>query len=135
MSGEELGPNETAPVVAANDGQNELPLLRDLVGEKETPMGEAEGGSELSEPNSDWEDKREKKGKGKKKKERKDKVLNIGRPDFKRAAPGTEKRESTQEFFRHGKNKNRSDDIFDTPKKSVIEGAIASALAAAAEKS
>jgi hypothetical protein len=26
-------------VVAVNDGQNELPLLRDLVGEKETPMG------------------------------------------------------------------------------------------------
>jgi hypothetical protein len=69
MSGEELGPNKAAPVVAANDGQNELPLLKDLVRKKEKPMGEAEGGSELSEPNSDWEDKREKKGEGKKKKD------------------------------------------------------------------
>jgi hypothetical protein len=131
MSGEEHGSTETAPVVAVLDDQNRFSLLRDLVGDKETPMGEAEGGSELSEPRSDWEDKRERKEK--KKKAEKDKVLGTGRPDFKRATPGTRKKESTQEFFRHGKNGN--DDIFDTPKKSVMDGALASALAAAAEKS
>jgi hypothetical protein len=131
MSGKELGSTETALVVAVCDDQNELPLLRDLMGEKETPRGEEEGGSELSEPKSDWEDKREQKGK--KKKARKDKVLGTGRPDFKRTTSGTRNKESTQEFFKYGKNKN--DDIFDTPKKSAMDGALANALAAAAEKS
>jgi hypothetical protein len=55
MSGEELGSAETAPVVAVNDDQDELSLLRDLVGEKETPTGGAKGeerdpSSELSSP-------------------------------------------------------------------------------------
>jgi hypothetical protein len=100
--------------VAVNDGENELPLLADLVGEMETPKWETQGGSELSEPKSDWEDKRERKGKGKKKTVGKDKVVGTGRPDFKQADPRTRKRESTHEFFRHGKN--RGDDIFDNQK-------------------
>jgi hypothetical protein len=95
MSSEEQGPNKTAPVVAVNDGQDELPLLRDLVGEKEMSMGEAEGGSELSELKSDWEDKKERKAKGEKKKAGINKVRDTGRPDFKRATPGAGKREST----------------------------------------
>jgi len=50
-----------------------------------------------------------------------------GRPNFKRATSGAGQQQSTQDFFRHGGN-----DIFDTPGKSAMGGALARSLVAAA---
>jgi hypothetical protein len=62
MPGPEDGSTEAAPVVAANIDQSQSDLTRKLAGNGETPKGEASEeaeGSGLSEPNSEWQDKRE----------------------------------------------------------------------------
>jgi hypothetical protein len=108
MSGEELGSAETAPVVAVNDDQNELSLLRDLVGEKETPTGGAKGeerdpSSELSSPpdsskDSDSEEEEEEEEEGKKEEKR-----DNGRPNFRRAEADVEALKSDREWFNRGR--------------------------------
>ena len=60
-----------------------------------------------------------------------------GRPNFKRAAPGAGKEQSTQEFFRRGNgNASRNDDdFFATPGKQTMRGARARSLSAVAPRS
>jgi len=55
-----------------------------------------------------------------------------GRPNFKHAAPGAGKEQSTQEFFRHGNgNEARNDDdIFVTPGRQIMRGALVCSLSA-----
>jgi hypothetical protein len=134
MPGPEDGSTETAPVVAANIDQSQSDLTRKLAGDGEMPKGGASAEAEdsgLSTPNSEWEDKRERK----EVKEKKWKGEGTGRPDFRRAVPGAEAEQSTQQFFNRNKKRadeKRGDDIFDAPRKSVMGGALASALSAAA---
>jgi len=127
MSAEAIGPNEAAPVVAARIDQSESSLLRELVGDeealREVEMGD-DSGSELTELESsvgeameveeeEWEGK------------------NRGRPNFRRAAPGAQRQQSMQEFFRHGNTYGHDDDIFWTPGKQVMRGALARSLTVA----
>jgi hypothetical protein len=131
MSGETTAPREAAPLVAAEAGQSESSLLRELVGDagdyREEDMEDAgsEASSGLSELESgvgeEWEGK------------------DRGRPNFRRAAPGAGQQQSTQEFFRRGNGGGTSggrahndDDVFATPRPSVMRGALARSLSAAA---
>jgi len=121
MSGEATLPSEAAPLVTAGAGPSEGSLLRELVGGTGGYREEEivdDSGSELSEFESSevgMEVEEEWEGKGR------------GRPNFKHATAGAGQQQSMQEFFRHG-----GDDIFDTPGKSVMGGALAHSLAAAA---
>jgi len=91
MSGKATPSNEAALVVATDIDTS---LARELVGDlgsyREEEMGDAgsEASSSLSEVES--EESMEKQWEGK----------DNGRPNFKRAAPGAGKEQSTQEFFR-----------------------------------
>ena len=108
-------------MVTAGAGPIGGSLLRELVGDtggyREEEMVD-NSGSELRELESSevgMEVEEEWEGKGHR------------RPNFKRATAGAGQQQSTQEFFRHG-----GDDIFDTPGKSVMGGALVRSLAAAA---
>jgi len=109
-------------MVTASAGPSEGSLLRELVGDRGNYRGEEmeeDSGSELSELESSEEEmevEEEWEGKG------------HGRPNFERATTGAGQRQSTQDFFRRG----GGDNIFDTPGKPVMGGALARSLAAAA---
>jgi len=81
----------------------------EMVDNSESELSELESSEVGMEVEEEWE------GKGR------------GRPNFKHATAGAGQQQSTQEFFRRG-----GDDIFDTPGKSVMGGALARSLAAAA---
>jgi hypothetical protein len=124
MSGGAGPPSNAAPVVTADLGQSESTSVRGGQGTfRETAMEmEEDSGSELTELEEMEEEEWEGKGRG--------------RPNFKRAAPGAGQQQSTPDFFRHG---NRSmhadsieDDIFSTPGRPVMRGALARSLSAAA---
>jgi len=123
MSGGETVPDETAPLVAVEAGQSESSLLRELVGDagdyREVDMGDA--GSEASSGLSELESEVEEEWEGK----------DRGRPNFRRAAPGAGRQQSTQEFFRRGNDSSR-DDIFSEPNKQIMRGALAHSRSAAA---
>jgi len=80
---------EAAPVVAASIDQSESSLLRELVGDEEAlqevEMGD-DSGSELTELESSLGGEMEEE-------EREGK--NRGRPNFRRAAPGAQRQQST----------------------------------------
>jgi len=107
-------------MVTASAGPSDGSLLRELVGDRGDYRGEEmeeDSGSELSELESsegEMEVEEEWEGKG------------CGRPNFKRATTGARQQQSTQDFFRRG-----GDNIFDTPGKSVMGGALARSLTAA----
>jgi len=130
MSGEGGTSAAPAPVVTGGDDYVEEQLLRDLVGDREAlrevEMGE-DSGSELSElESSRMETEEEEEWEGK----------NRGRPNFARAAAGVGQRQSTQEFFRRGAAFSRGElNIFDTPGKTPMRGALARSLSAAASSS
>jgi len=129
MSGEATPPDEAALLVAAEVGQSDSSLLRELVGDRECREEEMEDtSSELSDLESVAENEVEKK--------------DSGRPKIFRAATGADRRvESTQEFFRRGNrighsNGSRDDDsFFATPGKQSMRGALARSLSAAATSS
>jgi len=119
---------EVAPVVAASIDQSESSLLKELVGDEEAlrkvEMGD-DSRSELTELESslggemeeeEWEGK------------------NRGRPNFRRAAPGAQQQQSRQEFFwrgnlnGHSNNDGDEDNIFTTPGKTAMRGALARLL-------
>jgi len=56
-----------------------------------------------------------------------------GQPNFKRAVPGAGKEQSMQEFFQHGNGNEvcNDDNIFATPGKQIMRGALAHSLSAA----
>jgi len=124
MSGEATLPSGAAAMVAASASPSEGSLLRELGGDtgsyREAKMVE-DSESELSELESsvvgmeveeEWQRKC------------------CGRPNFKRATSGAGQQQSTQDFFRCGGN-----DIFDTPEKSAMGGALTLSLTAAASSS
>jgi len=121
MFGEVTLPSGAAPMVAASAGLSEGSLLRKLGGDTESYREEKmveDSGSELSELESSvvgMEVEEEWEGKGR------------GRPNFKRTTSSAGQQQSTQDFFRRGDN-----DIFDTPGKSAMGGALVRSLAAAA---
>jgi len=118
MSGESAKSTKAVSVVAANFEHEEGSLLRELVGDREAlrevEMGK-DSGSELSELESGMvgameEDKE------------------TGRPNFVRAATGVGRmvEQSTQDFFQRGNGNGHSDDdIFATPGKPIMRGALA----------
>jgi len=122
---------EAAPVVAASIDQSESSLLRELVGDeealREVEMGD-DSGSELTELESSL---------GGEMKEEEWEGKNRGRPNFRRAAPGAQRQQSTQEFFRrgnlngHGNDDGDEDNIFATPGKTAMRGALARSLSLA----
>jgi hypothetical protein len=129
MSGGATEPSEAAPLVAAEAGRSESALLRELGGDqyalREVEMGEGEdSGSELSELEDTEEEKKEEK--------------ETGRPNFVRADPHQRVEQSTQEFFRRrpsAPSDDAEDDIFATPGKATMGGALAHALSAVAPSS
>jgi len=128
MSGEATQSNEAAAVVAADI---DISLARELVGDlgsyREEEMEDA--GSEASSGLSEVESEKGMEGQW----EGKD----NGRPNFKRAAPGAGREQSTQEFFRHGKGNTvrNEEDIFATSGKQIMRGALAHSLTAATPSS
>jgi hypothetical protein len=128
MSGGATEPSEAAPLVAAEAGCSESALLRELGGDqyalREVEMGEGEdSGSELSELEDMEEEKEEKE---------------TGRPNFIRADPHQRVEQSTQEFFRRrpsAPSNDPEDNIFATPGKATMGGALAHALSAVAPSS
>jgi len=130
MSGGAAQPSEAAPMVTASAGPSEGSLLRELVGERGDYRGEEmeeDSGSELSKLESSVEGGMEADAK-------------TGRPKFTRAATGAGRRvESTQDFFRRGNGLSGSShdevNIFATPGKQAMRGALARSLSAAASSS
>ena len=128
MSSEEVPSNEAAPVVATDiDTSLARELGGDLGSYSEEEMEDV--GSEASSGLSEVESKEsvEKQWEGK----------DNGRPDFKCAVSGVGKEQSTQEFFQQG-NGNAShndDDIFATPGRQTMMGALARLLSAVAPSS
>jgi len=117
-------------MVTASAGPSEGSLLRELVGDRGDYRGEEmeeDSGSELSELESsggEMEVEEEWEGKG------------CGRPNFKRATTGTRQQQSTQEFFRRGAQLSMGElNIFDSPRKTPMRGALAHSLSAAATSS
>jgi len=124
MSGGATASDEAAQLVAAEVDQNEKLLCRELVGDQEEEM-EDDTGSELSalessvagemavdEATEGWEGQARR------------------RPNYKRAAPSAGQ-QSTQEFFRRGARLSMGEvNIFDTPEKTPMRGALARALSA-----
>jgi len=115
-------------VVAANVDLSEGSLLRELVGdtgsytEEEMEDAGSEGSSGLSELWSEvaaeWEGR------------------DRGRPNFTCAATGAGQQQSTQEFFRRGAQLSMGElNMFDTPGKAPMRGALARSLSAAATSS
>jgi len=88
---------------------------------------EEDSGSELSELESsegEMEVEEEWEGKG------------CGRPNFKRATTGARQLQSTQEFFRRGAQLSMGElNMFDSPGKTPMRGALARSLSAAAASS
>ena len=130
MSGDGGTSAAPAPVVTGGDDYVEEQHLRDLVGDREAlrevEMGE-DSGSELSElESSRMETEEEEEWEGK----------DRGRPNFARAAAGVGQRQSTQEFFCRGAAYSMGGlNIFDTPGKTPMRGALARSLSAAASSS
>jgi hypothetical protein len=91
-----------ASAVAALNDRSESDLLEKLLGEKERPMREADGmetdeeSSGLSQPPG-GEDEEEK--------------SDSGRPNFKRATPGSREEGNAQEFFGREKNRMTNDTV------------------------
>jgi len=114
--------------VAAELDHSESPLPRELLGDqealREVEMGQ-DSGSELSELESCVVGAMEVEEK-------------TGRPRFGRAAPGARQQQSTRGFFRrgnrngHGNGARDVDDIFATPGKQAMGGALVLSLSAAA---
>jgi len=121
MSGGAIQPSKAASMVTASAGPSDGSLLRGLVGDRgdyRVEEMEEDSGSELSELESregEMEVQEEWEGKG------------CGRPNFKRATTGTRQQQSTQEFSWRG-----GDNIFYTPGKPVMGGALARSLTPAA---
>jgi len=130
MSGGATQPSEAAPMVTASAGPSEGSLLRELVGDRGDYRGEEmeeDSGSELSELESsegEMEVEEEWEGKG------------CGRPNFKRATTGARQQQSIQEFFRRGAQLSTGElNIFDSPGKTSMRGALTRSLSAAAASS
>ena len=123
MSAEATGATNSAPMVPDEVDSSPLrELVRDGKGYREVEMEDADSkgssGTEEEEVESEWE------GKGQ------------GRPNFKRAARDGGGRQSIQEFFRCGAQHSMGVlNIFDTPGKTPMRGALASSLSAAATSS
>jgi len=117
-------------MVTPSGGPSEGSLLQEYVGDRGDHRGEEmeeDSGSELSELEGSVVVGMEV-------------DVRTGRPKFTRAATGAGRRvESTQEFFRRGNalsNSSRDEDnIFATPAKQAIRGALARSLLAAASSS
>jgi len=56
----------------------------------------------------------------------------TGKPASRRAALGTGRDRTTQEFFRHGNDDNSGDNIFSTSGRPVMRGALARSHSAVA---
>jgi len=126
MSEEGGKSTDPAAVVAAGADHGEGDYLRGLVGDREA-VREVEMGddsrSELSElESSRMEAEEEEEWEGK----------DRGRPNFARAAAGAAQQQSTQEFFRRGAQFSGGDNIFSSPGKTPMRGALARSLSAAA---
>ena len=126
MSGGATQPSEAAPMVTASAGPREGSLLRELVGDRGDYRGEEmeeDSGSELSDLESsggEMEVEEEWEGKG------------CGRPNFKRATTGARQQQTTQEFFRRGVQLSMGElNIFDSPGKTHMRGALARSPSAA----
>jgi hypothetical protein len=96
-------------VVATNTSQNELTVLRRLVGEREGPKGEATGeetdsGSELSSLVSEDSDRGcDREEEEEEEKEEKKESGDNGRPNFRRVVADEEAPKSDREWFNRGK--------------------------------
>jgi hypothetical protein len=127
MSAEATKPNEAAPVVAARIDQSESTLLRELVRDKEA-LREVEMGDDSGSEHTELESSM---GGAMEVEEEEWERKNRGRPNFRRAAPGAQRQQSTQEFFRRGNTYGHDDNIFSTPGTQVMRGALVHSLTAA----